>query len=51
LEVVLSKNTLGLLGVKVQKKTHCEEELRKTMARLAKVVLVDGNSYNFFEYN
>ena len=31
-----------------QRKTHCEKELRKTMARLAKVVLVDRIFYNFF---
>jgi hypothetical protein len=39
------------LGIKVQRKTHCEKELRKTMARLAKVVLVDGNFYNFLKSN
>jgi hypothetical protein len=35
----------------VQRKTHCEKVLRKTMARLAKVVLVDRIFYNFFGCN
>jgi hypothetical protein len=37
--------------LKVQRKTHYKKELRKTMARLAKVVLVDGIFYNFFGCN
>jgi hypothetical protein len=45
------KNTPRTLGVKVQRKIHYKKELRKTMARLAKIVLVDGNLYNFFGCN
>jgi hypothetical protein len=35
----------------VQRKIHWEKELKISMARLAKLVLVDGNFYNFFECN
>jgi hypothetical protein len=35
------ENGLRPLGVKVQRKILWEKELRKTMARLAKLVLVD----------
>jgi hypothetical protein len=30
---------------------HSKIELEKTMVRLAKVVLIDRNFYNFFEWN
>jgi hypothetical protein len=45
-----------LLGLKVHKACEerslcCEKELRKTMARLAKVVLVDRNFYNLIGCN
>jgi hypothetical protein len=32
----------------IARKTHCEKELKKTMVRLAKVVVIDRNFYNFF---
>jgi hypothetical protein len=35
----------------VPRKIHWGKELRKTMARLAKLVLIDGNFYNFFGCN
>jgi hypothetical protein len=35
----------------VNRKTHCKEEPRKIMARLANAGLLDGNFYNFFWCN
>jgi hypothetical protein len=43
--------TFGPLGVKLQRNTHYKKELKKTMVRLAKVVLIDRNFYNFFGWN
>jgi hypothetical protein len=41
----------GNYPFKVQRNIHCKKELKKTMARLAKVVLIDRNFYNFFGCN
>jgi hypothetical protein len=49
-----AKSRFGLhcpLGVKVQRNIHCEKELKKTMARLAMIVLNGRNFYNFFGCN
>jgi hypothetical protein len=47
----LVKKPEGILGVKAQRNIHWEKELRKTMARLANLMLIDGIFYNFFGCN
>jgi hypothetical protein len=37
--------------LKVLRNIHFKKELKKTMARLANVVLIDRKFYNFFECN